>query len=80
MSRREYDIAYKDSNELIYTFTSSTNYPIIFLKRWVTLEYTKMSFFIVGRGGAGTGDFSGSDTVGFGGSGKQGIVIIKLSK
>lgn len=75
MSRREYDSAYENQNDMIIKITSSRSYNIIQIKQWVSAGYTKMSFFIVGGGGAGTGDFSGSDTVGFGGCGGECVLV-----
>lgn len=78
MSRREYDTNSK-STDIILTYTSNFTIPAYGIQNaYLSKGYKFVSFFIVGGGGAGTGDFTGSDTNGFGGCGGECLLISNL--
>lgn len=72
--RREYDY---DTSKVGYQngFTNNGSINVTTLKFLYISGYRNIGFFIVAGGGAGTGDFFGSDSNGFGGCGGECMCI-----
>ena len=76
--RREYQANSSKIEPIIITYLNNASISESDMQSYLDTGYTKISFFIVGGGGAGTGDFYDSDNDGYGGCGGECITIQNL--